>query len=187
MSVSAVYERRARLGWPTGRPTTPVVILRHRVPAAVEAPSKPEEDNPPSVTLPRLFMPPDAPNPILEALRERAFSRRILIACCIRFGVTLEEVQSLRRGARIVQARQVACWLMKQFTRESFPSMARRIGGRDHTTPLHACKKINAQIAYNRATLPVPTIDPESPGHWEACLEILASLEPLPKNWEGRK
>lgn len=42
MSVSAVYERRARLGWPTGRPTTPVVIPPKPVAPPTAPPPKKE-------------------------------------------------------------------------------------------------------------------------------------------------
>lgn len=180
MSVSAVYERRARLGWPTGRPTTPVVILRHRVPVAVEAPSKREEDDPPSITLPRLFMPPDAPNPILEAIRARSFSKQLVYAVCVRFGIPYEEIASIRRSLETVRARQSACWLLKKFTTESLPSIGRRVGGKDHTTVLHAVRAIEARIAHWGVVMPVPTVEPESAGDWQACIDLLATLEPLP-------
>ena len=180
MSVSAVYERRARLGWPTNRPTTPVVILRHRVPVAVEAPSKPKEDNPPSVTIPRLFMPPDAPNPILEVISERQLAKRLVYAVCVRFGIPFEDVASIRRSIETVRARQSACWLVKKFTTESLPSIGRSVGGKDHTTVLHAVRAIDARIAHWGVVMPVPPVEPESPGDWQACIDLLATLELLP-------
>jgi hypothetical protein len=180
MSVSAVYERRARLGWPTGRPTTPVVILRHRVPVATEAPSKQMDDNPPSVTLPPLFQSPDTPNPILEAIRARSFGKQLVYAVCARFGIPFEEIASIRRSIETVRARQSACWLVKKFTTESLPSIGRRIGGKDHSTVLHAVRAIEARITHWGVVMPVPTVEPESPGDWQACIDLLATLEPLP-------
>lgn len=180
MSVSAVYERRARLGWPTGRPTTPVVILRHRVPEAAEAPSKQMEGNPPPITLPRLVIAPDTPNPILEAIRARSFSKQLVYAVCVRFGISFEEITSIRRGIETVKARQSACWLLKKFTTESLPSIGRRVGGKDHTTVLHAVRAIDARIAHWGVVMPVPTVEPESAGDWQACIDLLATLEPLP-------
>lgn len=58
-------------------------------------------------------------------------------------GVSLVDIASERRQAPIVRARQIACWLMRTHTLLSFPQIGAKLGGRDHTTILHAVRKID--------------------------------------------
>lgn len=50
---------------------------------------------------------------------------------------------SRRRYRQYSEARQVACWFMRQYTRLSSPQIGKIVGGRDHTTVLHAVKQVN--------------------------------------------
>lgn len=58
------------------------------------------------------------------------------------YGVGLEEVLSDSRDARVVKARQAACWLLRGYGL-SFPRIA-TIVGRDHTTVMYAVRKVDA-------------------------------------------
>lgn len=60
---------------------------------------------------------------------------------CEQFGVSKTEIQSVRRHPQITNPRQIAMALCKQLTSRSFPEIGRRIGMRDHTTVIHACRK----------------------------------------------
>jgi hypothetical protein len=51
---------------------------------------------------------------------------------------------SARRSADIVRPRQIAMYLAKNLTPNSLPAIGRKFGGRDHTTVLHAVRKIEA-------------------------------------------
>ncbi|WP_374657312.1 chromosomal replication initiator protein DnaA [Phenylobacterium sp.] len=51
---------------------------------------------------------------------------------------------SERRARVVARPRQVAMWLAKQITTRSLPDIGRRFGGRDHTTVLHAVRRIDA-------------------------------------------
>ncbi|MFC3071148.1 chromosomal replication initiator protein DnaA [Phenylobacterium soli] len=51
---------------------------------------------------------------------------------------------SERRARAVARPRQVAMWLAKQITTRSLPDIGRRFGGRDHTTVLHAVRRIEA-------------------------------------------
>jgi chromosomal replication initiator protein len=51
------------------------------------------------------------------------------------------------RTANVVRPRQVAMYLAKTLTLRSLPEIGRRFGGRDHTTVLHAVRKIEALVA----------------------------------------
>ena len=78
-------------------------------------------------------------------LPETPFPRvkEIQKACCRYFDISMVELISDRRLASLVKARHVAMYLAKTLTPHSYPEIARRFGGRDHTTILHACRKMN--------------------------------------------
>jgi len=61
-------------------------------------------------------------------------------------GISLSDIKSRRRMADIVRPRQVAMYLCKTLTSRSLPDIGRRMGGRDHTTVLHAVRKIEKLI-----------------------------------------
>ena len=58
---------------------------------------------------------------------------------------------SERRARAVARPRQVAMWLAKQLTTRSLPDIGRRFGGRDHTTVLHAVRRIEALRAEDSA------------------------------------
>lgn len=58
------------------------------------------------------------------------------------YSVTRADILSSRRTATVVKPRQVAMYLSKALTLRSLPEIGRRFGGRDHTTVLHAVRKI---------------------------------------------
>ncbi len=62
------------------------------------------------------------------------------------YNVSRQELVSNRRTRVIVKPRQIAMYLSKALTPRSFPEIGRRFGGRDHTTVLHAVRKIEEMI-----------------------------------------
>jgi chromosomal replication initiator protein len=58
------------------------------------------------------------------------------------YNVSRGDLLSARRTANVVRPRQVAMYLAKTMTLRSLPEIGRRFGGRDHTTVLHAVRKI---------------------------------------------
>lgn len=62
------------------------------------------------------------------------------------FGVTLEQLSSTDRSRALTDARQIAMYLCRELTDLSLPKIGEAFGGRDHTTVMHANKKITAQI-----------------------------------------
>jgi chromosomal replication initiator protein len=58
------------------------------------------------------------------------------------FDIPLAEMKSQRRARVIARPRQVAMYLAKHHTTRSLPEIGRRFGGRDHTTVLHAIRRI---------------------------------------------
>jgi chromosomal replication initiation ATPase DnaA len=67
------------------------------------------------------------------------------------YRISRADLISSRRTANIVMPRQVACFLSKMLTPSSFPDIGRRFGNRDHTTILHAFKKISNLIERDEA------------------------------------
>src|SRR5262249_6641165 len=58
------------------------------------------------------------------------------------YKLELRELHSPRRARRVARPRQVAMFLARELTSRSLPDIGRRFGGRDHTTVLHACRRI---------------------------------------------
>jgi chromosomal replication initiator protein len=77
----------------------------------------------------------------------RAHERRITIDEIQRktaehYGLKMTELLSQRRAREVARPRQVAMYLAKKLTPRSLPEIGRRFGGRDHTTVMHAVKRI---------------------------------------------
>jgi chromosomal replication initiator protein len=67
-----------------------------------------------------------------------------------RYNVSRADILSERRTAAVVKPRQIAMFLSKVLTLRSLPEIGRRFGGRDHTTVLHAVRKIEKAIGDDR-------------------------------------
>ena len=67
------------------------------------------------------------------------------------YNVSRADLLSSRRTANVVRPRQVAMYLAKVLTLRSLPEIGRRFGGRDHTTVLHAVRKIEALVGNDNA------------------------------------
>lgn len=58
------------------------------------------------------------------------------------FKITMDDMASKRRARAVARPRQVAMYLCKKLTKRSLPDIGRRFGGRDHTTVMHAVKRV---------------------------------------------
>jgi chromosomal replication initiator protein len=58
------------------------------------------------------------------------------------YNIRLADMHSARRARAVARPRQVAMFLCKQLTPRSLPEIGRKFGGRDHTTVMHAVRKI---------------------------------------------
>ena len=67
------------------------------------------------------------------------------------YNVSRADLLSSRRTAAVVMPRQIAMFLSKSLTLRSLPEIGRRFGGRDHTTVLHAVRKIDKLCETNPA------------------------------------
>ena len=86
----------------------------------------------------------------------RASERRITIdeiqkKVAEHYNVRVADMHSARRARAVARPRQVAMYLAKQLTPRSLPEIGRKFGGRDHTTVIHAVRKIEELSAYDAA------------------------------------
>ena len=89
----------------------------------------------------------------LEATQEvlhdllRANDRRVTIEeiqkrVAEHFNIRIADMHSARRARAVARPRQVAMYLAKQLTSRSLPEIGRKFGGRDHTTVMHAVRRV---------------------------------------------
>lgn len=81
----------------------------------------------------------------------RAHDRRITIDEIQRkvaehYNLKLTDMHSSRRARNVARPRQIAMYLAKQLTARSLPEIGRKFGGRDHTTVMHAVRKVEELI-----------------------------------------
>jgi len=67
------------------------------------------------------------------------------------FAISIEDLCGPSRSRQLVNARQIAMYLCRELTELSLPAIGREFGGRDHTTVMHAQKKVKEQLAEKRA------------------------------------
>ncbi|MFE0806910.1 chromosomal replication initiator protein DnaA [Streptomyces sp. NPDC058848] len=67
------------------------------------------------------------------------------------FGLTVEDLCGSSRGRQLVTARQIAMYLCRELTDLSLPKIGALFGGRDHTTVMHADRKIRNLMAERRS------------------------------------
>jgi chromosomal replication initiator protein len=73
------------------------------------------------------------------------------------FGFSIADLQSKSRTRTLVTARQIAMYLLRELTEMSLPRIGAEFGGRDHTTVMHADRKIRDLMSerhaiYNQVT-----------------------------------
>ncbi len=70
----------------------------------------------------------------------------VIRAVAKHYGLKTGDLKSPKRAKPITRARQIAMYLCRELTSESFPEIGCRLGGRDHATVIHGVKKIAAQL-----------------------------------------
>lgn len=66
------------------------------------------------------------------------------------FQVSVEDIKSKKRSANLAFPRQVAMYLCRKLTNESFPKIGIEFGGKDHSTVMHSVEKIEKEILTNK-------------------------------------
>lgn len=89
-----------------------------------------------------LEMVQDVLHDVLRASERRVSIEEIQKRVAEHFNIKVSDMHSARRARAVARPRQVAMYLAKQLTTHSLPEIGRKFGGRDHTTVMHAVRKI---------------------------------------------
>ncbi len=79
-------------------------------------------------------------------------SATIMAQTAAYFGLSMEDLCGSSRSRVLVQARQIAMYLCRELTDLSLPKIGQQFGGRDHTTVMHADRKIRQLMSERRST-----------------------------------
>ena len=108
--------------------------------------------------------------------------RDIMMAVSRECDVTLQALKSGRRQVRIVKARQLAMYLSRELTRRTYPEIGRQFGDRDHTTVMHAGRKLEGLLPVARGFL---ADDASLADIVRSCLRVYDDVVPRSKPWRG--
>ena len=78
-------------------------------------------------------------------------ARQIMEQTAVYYGVTIEDLCGSTRSRSLVTARQIAMYLCRELTDLSLPKIGQHFGGRDHTTVMHADRKVRQLMAERRS------------------------------------
>jgi len=92
----------------------------------------------------------DLVNDLISTNREKNLEpKHIINSVADFFEVDKKEIVSRSRKKKLIKPRQVAIYLVRKHTKMSFPEIGQLIGGRDHSTVIYACEKIEKEIKEN--------------------------------------
>jgi chromosomal replication initiator protein len=83
---------------------------------------------------------------ILGSKRSYISMEEVIRAVAKHYGLKPADLKSPKRAKPITRARQIAMYLCRELTSESFPEIGSRFGGRDHATVIHGVNKISSQL-----------------------------------------
>jgi len=115
------------------QPMTPRAIIGLVTMAALYAQSSVHAVTPETLAKHIIGAPRAVPRPTIDT---------IMVSTSNLYNLTQSDFISPSRCRQIARPRQVAMYLSRQLTTRSLPEIGRRFGGRDHTTVLHACRRV---------------------------------------------
>lgn len=152
-NIDEIKARRARLGYVVTRPVVSADLVNNRVDQKVTKIIE-EIKKQKQVLLKEIEREKNEIISLKKQLERLEEKRKINIRVkqiikivCDYYRVSHDDIISSRRTNKIVIPRHVIFWAAKEFTGNSYPQIASRVGGRDHTTVLHGVRKINKLIA----------------------------------------
>jgi len=88
-------------------------------------------------------------NILYNPRRQTLSPDRIVETVAKYYGVPLEQIRGKARDRQVVMPRQIAMYLMREETEAPLMRIGQALGGRDHSTVLHGCEKIEREMAEN--------------------------------------
>ena len=95
---------------------------------------------------------------LLRANDKRVTVEDIQKVTAAHFDIKISDMHSARRSRMVARPRQIAMYLAKQLTTKSLPEIGRRFGGKDHTTVMHAVKRVEELMQDNEFALEVELV-----------------------------
>ena len=99
---------------------------------------------------------PDLVDKLIEGARvhtQRSISEQSIIdTVCEHFGIKKEDIMSKNRKKAISYARQIIMFLLREELKLSFPNIGQSLGGRDHSTVMHAYNKVSKDFKKDSPT-----------------------------------
>lgn len=152
-NLDEIKARRARLGYVVTRPVVSADVINNRVEQKVKKIiNEAKKQN--QLLIEKIEKEKNENIELKKQLEEYKEKRKITIKICqiikivtAYYNVSHEDIISSRRTNKIVLPRHVIFWAARQFTANSYPQIASRVGGRDHTTVMNGEWKINKLIS----------------------------------------
>lgn len=88
---------------------------------------------------------------IISNPQKRTTYREIMKAVAEFYDVEIKDLTNRSRKKEVVKPRQIAMYLLREELRSSYPFIGSNLGGRDHTTAIYACEKINKEKENNES------------------------------------
>ena len=88
-------------------------------------------------------------NSILSAPKKNTTLKSIMKAVVEFYDISEKDLLDRSRKKEIVKPRQITMYLLREELKSSFPFIGLKIGGRDHTTAIHACEKIKKELEFD--------------------------------------
>lgn len=85
----------------------------------------------------------------IQASYRKTSAQTIIKTVCDFYGISLNELLKKSRKTFLVKPRQIAMYLLREDTKSSFPDIGSRLGGKDHSTVIHAYRKIIEEVDSN--------------------------------------
>jgi len=90
---------------------------------------------------------------LMSSFQSKSASPKTIVDAVSKFyDVDIKDITGKSRKKELVKPRQITMYLMREESNTSFPTIGQEIGGRDHTTAMHACTKIGKEVQTNEKT-----------------------------------
>lgn len=89
--------------------------------------------------------------PVMVCAKGQISMARVIAVVAQFYRISRADLVGPARQTEIVMPRHIAAYLCREYLRESYPRIARRLGRKDHTSTIYAYRKIKHQIAINAA------------------------------------
>ena len=97
-------------------------------------------------TIPTLENTTKALSQIINAPKKTTNYKNIIKIVADFYNINIDDLINRSRKKELVQPRQVSMYLIREELNNSYPYIGEKLGGRDHTTVMYACQKINGKL-----------------------------------------